>query len=186
MKKQPKSTAKAASSNSKTAATSNKISSPLKTKKMGKKIESAIKINMIAKYSEIYFTKKGKLSTRFVEVKPSSQKVQNILEEIMEMNEQPIICLGYEDHILGFDPESYVLVYDGIGMVNQLVKENMEFDKKQGDVEMSWEDYYDDAYDTIYKGIANHVSLFTGNSPSNKKDDKKRIDPIILFPVQED
>lgn len=149
-----------------------------------KKEEEAVKITKVACYSSSKFvaTKGGKeeLVTELVDIVPKTQRVQNILEEVMEMHDNPIIFLGYEDHITGYDISSHALIYDALGIINQITDENMCYDEGNGtnDNEWEWEDYYDHATEMVLKGQLTQVSLITGRNEEATKEET--VDPILM------
>ncbi len=147
-----------------------------------KKNEGAIKITKMARYGSIKFVAtiggKQKLVTELVDIVPKTQRVQNILEEVMEMQDNPIIFLGYEDHIMGYDLNSNALIYDAIGIINQIKDENMKYDKENGECVLEWEEYYDSAMEMLLNGQLTRVSLITGRNEEATKEET--VDPILM------
>ena len=136
----------------------------------------------MARYGSIKFVAtiggKQKLVTELVDIVPKTQRVQNILEEVMEMQDNPIIFLGYEDHIMGYDLNSNALIYDAIGIINQIKDENMKYDKENGECVLEWEEYYDSAMEMLLNGQLTRVSLITGRNEEATKEET--VDPILM------
>ncbi len=147
-----------------------------------KKCAGAIKITKVARYSSSRFEKtkngKDKFVTKLVDIIPKTQKVQDILEEVMEMKDNPILFLGYEDHIIGYETKSYALIYDALGIINQITDENMRYDEENGFAASEWEDYYDNATALVYDNQLLHVSLITGRN--EQADLEENSDPILM------
>ncbi|MFN5480205.1 MAG: hypothetical protein ACK48G_09540 [Chitinophagaceae bacterium] len=149
-----------------------------------KKIEGAIKITKVARYGTLVFesTKGGKekLVTKLVDIIPKTQRVQDLLEQVMEMSDNPIIFLGYDDHIIGYDARSNALVYDALGIINQMTDENMKYDEEQGtnDTNWEWEDYYDHATEIVDSGELTSVSLITGRN--EQATPEETVHPILM------
>jgi len=158
--------------------------SKLKFQDMKKKNKEALKITKIARYSSSKFeaTKGGKekLVTKLVDIVPKTQKVQDILEQAMEMSDNPIIFLGYEDHIIGYDTTNNALVYDALCIINQITDENMKYDEEHGtnDLNWDWEDYYDHAAEFVNGSHLTKVSLITGKNEASTTEET--VNPILM------
>jgi hypothetical protein len=144
--------------------------------------KESVKITKVACYSSSKFeiTSNGKeeLVTKLVEIVPKTQKVQDILEEVMMMKDNPIIFLGYEQHIIGYESKSYALIYDTIGIVTQIADENMQYDEQNGNTVSDWDEYYDEAASMVYDGQLLQVSLITGRNEEADVDENS--DPILM------
>lgn len=109
-------------------------------------------------------TTKTKCSAKIKEapskVNPFSQKVNVIVAQAKELLDEPLLLDGFEEFILGFDGETHAVIYDGLGIVNKIVDENMEEDEKAGELYGEWEDYYDRAYEWVINGLARSVACF--------------------------
>lgn len=148
------------------------------------KNKEAVKITKAARYGTSVFeaTKGGKekLVTKLVDIVPKTQKVQDILEQTMEMSDNPIIFLGYEDHIIGYDATNNALVYDALGIINHITDENMRYDEENGtnDLNWEWEDYYDHATEFVNGGHLTRVSLITGRNELSTIEET--VNPILM------
>ncbi|MDF5691609.1 hypothetical protein [Aquirufa aurantiipilula] len=149
------------------------------------KSNRVICVNKVAQYQRIKFVEANrsskKMITELVDIIPNSQKVQDILERVMELNDNPIIFLGFEDHIIGYDPISHSLIYDALGVVNQIAEERYNDDRENYPNEcMDWEDYYDSAEELVIKGELTKVSLITNHNEAGTDESDTQSEPILM------
>jgi len=144
-----------------------------------------LKITKAARYGISRFekTKNGKkaLVTELIDIVPKTQKVQDILEVVMENKDNPIIYLGFEDHIIGYEISTYALIYEANGIINQIADENKKCDEENGDLDSEWEDYYDDAAEMVFNNQLICVSLITGRNEQADPDEKN--EPILMSSI---
>ena len=152
------------------------------------KEKAAVKFNQVAKYIKDSFVPLDNgdeaIIGELIEVRPKTQEVQDILERVMETDNNTLIFPGYENHIIGYDPVRYALIYDAIGIVCQLTEENMKEDLEYGADEssMDWDEYYDRASDHVFSEEFITVSIVNGLSDSQQPLTDKYTNPILLFP----
>jgi hypothetical protein len=70
------------------------------------------------------------------------------------------------------------LIYDALGIINQITDENMRYDEENGFVASEWEDYYDNATALVYDNQLLRVSLITGRN--EHADLEENSDPILM------
>jgi hypothetical protein len=72
------------------------------------------------------------------------------------------------------------LVYDALGIINQMTDENMKYDEEQGtnDTNWEWQDYYDHATEIVDSGELTSVSLITGRN--EQATPEETVHPILM------
>lgn len=88
----------------------------------------------------------------------SRMELKQVLEEIKGLPDDPVLINGFDNCIMGYDLETNSVIYDGYGVINQIVDEQMKDDMKAGELDGDWEDYYDRAYEYVCNDIVKSVS----------------------------
>ena len=112
---------------------------------------------------------------------PFSQSVDEILELVEELDDESLLLGDYGEFILGYDTKTNALIYDGLGIINKIMNENMEEDERTGTVDGEWEDYYDRAADWVCGGLSK--SAFNRKNKTSKviEGTEEKIFPIIMM-----